>query len=77
MYILRKCTIPIIVLGSYIVPCTCSVCYIAGEFARCLQRKQPELEITDKDVLCIQIAGLCHDLGEIISLRVCRAGTYA
>ena len=75
MYILCKCTIPINVLGSYIVPCR--VCYIAGEFARCLQRKQPELEITDKDVLCVQIAGLCHDLGEIISLRVCRAGTYA
>ena len=43
-----------------------SVCYLAGEFARMLQRKQPELEITDKDVLCVEIAGLIHDLGMIL-----------
>eukprot|EP00057_Strongylocentrotus_purpuratus_P013081 XP_011667555.1 PREDICTED: deoxynucleoside triphosphate triphosphohydrolase SAMHD1-like [Strongylocentrotus purpuratus] len=39
------------------------VCYLAGEFARSLQRNQPELDITDKDILCVEIAGLCHDLG--------------
>ncbi|KAH9490953.1 SAM domain and HD [Bulinus truncatus] len=39
------------------------VCHLAGEFARTLQQNQPFLGITDKDILCIQIAGLCQDLG--------------
>ncbi|KAH9490942.1 SAM domain and HD [Bulinus truncatus] len=39
------------------------VCHLAGEFARSLQQNQPYLGITDKDILCIQIAGLCQDLG--------------
>lgn len=44
-----------------------SVCYLAGEFLRTLRDnhngKEKDLEITDKDILCVQIAGLCHDLG--------------
>ena len=40
-----------------------SVGFLAGELVEILQRKQPELDITDKDVLCVKIAGLCHDLG--------------
>ncbi|XP_039460170.1 deoxynucleoside triphosphate triphosphohydrolase SAMHD1-like isoform X1 [Oreochromis aureus] len=37
--------------------------YLAGELAKALKVKQPELNISDRDVLCVQIAGLCHDLG--------------
>ncbi|XP_059178807.1 deoxynucleoside triphosphate triphosphohydrolase SAMHD1-like [Physella acuta] len=39
------------------------VYYLAGKFARQLQNNQPELNITDKDILCVEIAGLCHDIG--------------
>lgn len=42
----------------------CSVGYLAGELVETLQRKQPELGINEKDVLCVKVAGLCHDLGE-------------
>ena len=44
------------------------MCYLAGEFARTLQTKQPELNITDKDILCVEIAGLIHDLGKMYTL---------
>ncbi|KIY52421.1 HD-domain/PDEase-like protein, partial [Fistulina hepatica ATCC 64428] len=37
--------------------------YLAREMALHLQRDQPELGITDRDVKCVHIAGLCHDLG--------------
>ena len=37
--------------------------YLAGKFVESLQRRQEKLKITDEDVLCIKIAGLCHDLG--------------
>ena len=42
------------------------VCYLAGELARKLQNSQPSLRISDKDVLCVQVAGLCHDLGQLV-----------
>ncbi|CAF4375878.1 unnamed protein product, partial [Rotaria sp. Silwood2] len=38
-------------------------CYLAGELLMHLRQKQPELNITDKDTLCVQMAALCHDLG--------------
>ncbi|CAL8238970.1 unnamed protein product [Gadus morhua 'NCC'] len=37
--------------------------YLAGKLAKSLQKKQPELNINERDILCVQIAGLCHDLG--------------
>ncbi|KAH9490947.1 SAM domain and HD [Bulinus truncatus] len=48
-------------LGSY---------HIAGKFARKLQEKYPDtatdedaITICDKDILCVEIAALCHDIG--------------
>ncbi|CAL8276610.1 unnamed protein product [Boreogadus saida] len=42
--------------------------YLSGKLAKYLKEKQPEQidqaeKIDDRDVLCVQIAGLCHDLG--------------
>jgi len=28
-----------------------------------LKQSQPSLNITDRDVYCVELAGLCHDLG--------------
>ncbi|XP_035827017.1 deoxynucleoside triphosphate triphosphohydrolase SAMHD1, partial [Aplysia californica] len=41
------------------------VCYLAGQLLRSIKDNQPKLvdAIRDKDILCVEIAGLCHDLG--------------
>eukprot|EP00978_Attheya_sp_CCMP212_P000146 scaffold280_cov50-Attheya_sp.AAC.3 len=39
------------------------VAHLAELMARALQRKQPGLKITGKEIICIKLAGLCHDLG--------------
>ena len=39
------------------------VAHLCGEMARHLQKKQPDLEIDESDILCIELAGLVHDLG--------------
>ncbi|XP_052230627.1 uncharacterized protein LOC127844452 isoform X2 [Dreissena polymorpha] len=39
------------------------VCYLSGRIIKTLQKRQPELNISDEEVLCVMIAGLCHDLG--------------
>lgn len=39
------------------------VAYLARKFVETLRAQQPELGITDADILCLELAGLCHDLG--------------
>ncbi|KAJ7165634.1 hypothetical protein C8R43DRAFT_1061610 [Mycena crocata] len=39
------------------------VAHLARSMAEHLRDTQPELEITARDIDCVQIAGLCHDLG--------------
>lgn len=62
---------------------TCRVAYVARRFAQSLQQqlkkdreRAPEddktmYEFDDKEVLCAEIAGLCHDLGIIIMHLAC------
>lgn len=40
-----------------------SVAYLAGYLATSLKRKQPELGITDRQIILVQMAGLLHDVG--------------
>lgn len=39
------------------------VAHLARTFVRKLQTQQPELRISEVDALCVELAGLCHDLG--------------
>ena len=50
--------------ANFITCCMCyRVCYMAGVFVENLKLYQPELGITDCDVLCVKVAALCHDMG--------------
>lgn len=58
MYVcLSSSNVPFFSLGLH------SVCHLAGVFIENLQCCQPELGISDIDVLCIKMAALCHDMG--------------
>ena len=49
----------------------CRVCHLAGVFIKHLkQRSNPE-GLTDQEVLCVRLAGLCHDLGESSCRKFC------
>ncbi|XP_053387683.1 deoxynucleoside triphosphate triphosphohydrolase SAMHD1-like isoform X3 [Mercenaria mercenaria] len=43
------------------------VCHLAGRLVRALKEKKSDalkgVDITDEDILCVEVAGLCHDLG--------------
>ncbi|CAM9634624.1 unnamed protein product [Phaeothamnion confervicola] len=39
------------------------VAHLAEKLCLVLKEHQPELGISDRDVMCVKIAGLCHDLG--------------
>lgn len=39
------------------------VSHLARTFISFLAQNQPELHITREEILCVEIAGLCHDLG--------------
>jgi HD superfamily phosphohydrolase len=39
------------------------VSHLSGLLIKNIKDKQPELNITDRDIILIKIAGLCHDLG--------------
>ncbi|XP_053400919.1 deoxynucleoside triphosphate triphosphohydrolase SAMHD1-like [Mercenaria mercenaria] len=40
------------------------VCHLAGKLLKTIRERQPDEDITDRDILCVEIAGLCHDLGQ-------------
>ena len=46
----------------------CRTCYLAGKLARHLKKIHPD-KVDDRDVLCVELAALCHDLGEYTECR--------
>ena len=55
----------------------CRVCHLARQLLESLQRRHnDELDLTDEDILCVQMAGLCHDLGECGCCVLCACTLY-
>ena len=54
--------------GYYITLPLCfnRVAHLAGKLVEKIHAKQSELEIAPRDILCVKIAGLCHDLGRLV-----------
>ena len=61
-------------ISQFLIVYGISVCHIAGEFGHFLKNQLEEakrmkkwphesLTLDEEEVLCLQIAGLCHDLG--------------
>lgn len=43
---------------------TFRVCHLAGEIVKALCRNSnDDICITKEDILCVELAGLCHDIG--------------
>ena len=40
------------------------MCHLSGIFLETLQKRQADLSISKRDVLCVQIAALCRNLGQ-------------
>lgn len=39
------------------------VAHLAGLMVKKIARRQPQLNVTEADILCVTVAGLCHDVG--------------
>lgn len=44
--------------------CFLGVSHLAGTLVERFQKDQPELEISESELKCVKLAGLCHDLGK-------------
>jgi dGTP triphosphohydrolase len=42
------------------------VSYLAEKMVAHLKSTQPSLDITNRDLTCVKLAGLCHDLGNFL-----------
>ena len=55
---------------------TCRVCHLAGEFAKMLKEHIDDIPSVEnyrfetEEVLCAKIAGLCHDLGALLTVQL-------
>ncbi len=41
------------------------MCDLAGKFIKHLKERSLKEECTEEQVLCVRLAALCHDLGEL------------
>lgn len=52
-----------VVVGRLVDHWSVGVSYLADKMVGHLKHMQPELDITSREVECVKIAGLCHDIG--------------